>query len=94
MSSCFSIMAAAKRWSATCKGFTPAARSTGLVLSRQNIGKLNALYKIAHLAKGSVIAYSDDDVYHPQLAHSRTLEVLDTFPNVGAVTGFTSVSAW
>ncbi len=59
-----------------------------LVLSRQNIGKLNALYRIAHLASGSVIAYSDDDVYHLKGWLPAHLEVLDTFPNVGAVTGF------
>jgi len=58
------------------------------VLSRQNIGKLNALYRIAHLASGSVIAYSDDDVYHLKGWLPAHLEVLDTFPNVGAVTGF------
>ena len=59
-----------------------------LVLSAQNIGKLNALYRIAQLASGSVIAYSDDDVYHLKGWLPAHLEVLDTFPNVGAVTGF------
>jgi len=59
-----------------------------LVLSAQNIGKLNALYRIARLASGSVIAYSDDDVYHLKGWLPAHLAVLDTFPNVGAVTGF------
>ena len=59
-----------------------------LVLSAQNIGKLNALYRITQLASGSVIAYSDDDVYHLKGWLPAHLEVLDTFPNVGAVTGF------
>jgi len=59
-----------------------------LVLSAHNIGKLNALYRIAQLASGSVIAYSDDDVYHLKGWLPAHLAVLDTFPNVGAVTGF------
>ncbi len=59
-----------------------------LVLSAHNIGKLNALYRIAQLASGSVIAYSDDDVYHMKGWLPAHLAVLDSFPNVGAVTGF------
>jgi len=59
-----------------------------LVLSRQNIGKLNALWRIAHLAQGEVIAYTDDDVYHLPGWLPAHLEILDTYPNVGAVTGF------
>ncbi len=59
-----------------------------LVLSRQNIGKLNALWRIAHLAQGEVIAYTDDDVYHLPGWLTAHLEILDTYPNVGAVTGF------
>ncbi|MFZ3070225.1 MAG: glycosyltransferase family A protein [Anaerolineaceae bacterium] len=59
-----------------------------LVLSARNIGKLNALYRIAQLACGGVIAYTDDDVYHLPGWLPAHLEVLDTFPNVGAVTGF------
>ena len=35
-----------------------------------------------------MIAYSDDDVYHLKGWLPAHLEVLDTFPNVGAVTGF------
>ncbi len=59
-----------------------------LVLSRQNIGKLNALWRIAHLAQGEVIAYTDDDVYHLPGWLPAHLEVLDAYPKVGAVTGF------
>lgn len=59
-----------------------------LVLSRQNIGKLNALWRIAHLAQGEVIAYTDDDVYHLPGWLPAHLEVLGTYPKVGAVTGF------
>lgn len=59
-----------------------------LVLSGENIGKLNALWRIANLAQGQVIAYTDDDVYHLPGWLPRHLEILDTYPNVGAVTGF------
>ena len=59
-----------------------------LVLSKENIGKLNALWRIGQLAQGEVIAYSDDDVYHLPGWLPKHLEILDTYPNVGAVTGF------
>ena len=59
-----------------------------LVLSQQNIGKLNALWRIANLAQGEVIAYSDDDVYHMPGWLPKHLQILDTYPKVGAVTGF------
>ncbi len=59
-----------------------------LILSAHNIGKLNALYRIAQTASGEIIAYSDDDVYHLPGWLPAHLEILDTFPNVGAVTGF------
>ncbi len=59
-----------------------------LILSEQNIGKLNALWRIANLAQGEIIAYTDDDVYHKAGWLPQHLEILDTFPNVGAVTGF------
>lgn len=59
-----------------------------LLLSAQNIGKLNALWRIAHTAQGSVIAYTDDDVYHLKGWLPEHLKILDTYPNTGAVTGF------
>ena len=59
-----------------------------LILSRQNIGKLNALWRIAQVAQGELIAYSDDDVYHMDGWLEEHLKLLDNFPNVGAVTGF------
>lgn len=59
-----------------------------LILSKQNIGKLNALWRIAQLAQGQVIAYTDDDVYHLPGWLPRHLEILDKYPQVGAVTGF------
>ena len=59
-----------------------------LVLSKHNVGKLNALWRIGQLAMGSVIAYTDDDVYHMPGWLDAHLALLDTYPNVGAVTGF------
>ena len=59
-----------------------------LVLSNHNVGKLNALWRIGQLAMGSVIAYTDDDVYHMPGWLDAHLALLDGYPNVGAVTGF------
>lgn len=59
-----------------------------LLLSKHNIGKLNALRMIFDYAPGEVVAYTDDDVFHlPGWLHAH-LEIIDTYPNVGAVTGF------
>lgn len=73
-------------------GFLQALYNTGkidtLILSAENIGKLNALWRIAQAAQGKVIAYTDDDVYHLPGWLPEHLKVLDTYPNVGAVTGF------
>ncbi|NLE83455.1 MAG: glycosyltransferase family 2 protein [Chloroflexi bacterium] len=59
-----------------------------LVLSALNIGKLNALWRVANLAQGEIIAYSDDDVYHLPGWLPAHLQIMDSYPNVGAVTGF------
>jgi glycosyltransferase involved in cell wall biosynthesis len=57
-----------------------------LMLSDKNLGKGGAWNFIFQGAQGEVIAYSDSDVlFHPGwLEHS--IEILDTFPNVGMVT--------
>ena len=34
-----------------------------LMLSKHNMGKLNALYRIMQSAPGEIIAYTDDDVF-------------------------------
>ena len=46
------------------KAMQAAGQIDTLILSRHNIGKLNALWRIAQVAQGELIAYSDDDVYH------------------------------
>jgi glycosyltransferase involved in cell wall biosynthesis len=59
-----------------------------LHLSKSNIGKLNALNMIFNMAPGEIVAYCDDDVFHLPGWLRKHLEIIDTFPNVGAVTGF------
>ncbi len=59
-----------------------------LILSKRNIGKLNALKIIFNAAPGEIVAYTDDDVFHLPGWLGAHLAVIDTFPNVGAVTGF------
>ena len=59
-----------------------------LLLSKRNIGKLNALKIIFNTAPGEIVAYSDDDVFHLPGWLGQHLKIIDTFPNVGAVTGF------
>ena len=59
-----------------------------LILSDQNIGKLNALNIISKTAPGEIVAYTDDDVFHLPGWLEAHLEIIDTYPNVGAVTGF------
>ena len=59
-----------------------------LFLSKQNIGKLNALRVIFDAAPGEIVAYTDDDVFHLPGWLGEHLKIIDTYPNVGAVTGF------
>jgi glycosyltransferase involved in cell wall biosynthesis len=58
-----------------------------LMLSAQNIGKIGALKMIFASAPGEIIAYTDDDVFFLPGWLERHLHVIDTYPNVGAVTG-------
>jgi hypothetical protein len=59
-----------------------------LILSKENIGKLNALKIIFNSAPGEIVAYTDDDVFHLPGWLGEHLKIIDTFPKVGAVTGF------
>ena len=70
------------------KGLLELGKIDFLMLSRHNIGKLNALRAMFQAAPGEVIAYADDDIYHLLGWLQAHLEVLDAYPNVGAVTGF------
>ena len=57
-----------------------------------NIGKLAALRLIFSAAPGDLVAFSDDDVYHYPGWLSAELEVYDTFPRAGMVSGYVTPS--
>ena len=57
-----------------------------LVLSEKNVGKGGAWNFILAGAPGDVIAYSDSDVMFSPSWLSRSVEILQKFPNVGMVT--------
>ena len=59
-----------------------------LILSSRNIGKIGALQMITKSAPGEVLAYCDDDVFFLPGWLNQHLKVLDTYPDVGIVTGF------
>jgi hypothetical protein len=63
-----------------------AGRIQYLILSEKNLGKGGAWNIILAGAPGEIIAYSDSDIlYYPGWL-SRSVELLETFPNVGMVT--------
>lgn len=63
-----------------------AGRIQYLLLSEKNLGKGGAWNIILAGAPGEIIAYSDSDIlYYPGWL-SRSVELLETFPNVGMVT--------
>lgn len=58
-----------------------------LILSRRNIGKIDALRVLFQAAPGEIIAYSDDDIlFYPGWLEA-SLEVLRLFPRVGMISG-------
>jgi glycosyltransferase involved in cell wall biosynthesis len=59
-----------------------------LILSRQNVGKIAALQMIFKAAPGEYIAYTDDDVYFLPGWLDAHLEIFETYPQTGLVTGF------
>jgi len=58
-----------------------------LVLSEKNIGKAGAWNFIFGAAPGEYIAYADSDVYHFPGWLKPQIELLETFPQAGMVTG-------
>lgn len=59
-----------------------------LILSK-NIGKTNALKSVMRmLPAGSILAYGDDDIEYMPNWLAPQIEILETFPNVGTVTGW------
>ena len=57
-----------------------------LILSEKNMGKGGAWNMILAGAPGEIIAYTDSDVLFSPNWLSRSVEILETFPNVGMVT--------
>ena len=63
-----------------------AGRIQYLILSEKNMGKGGAWNVILAGAPGEIIAYTDSDVLFSPKWLSRSVEILETFPNVGMVT--------
>ncbi len=59
-----------------------------LILSSRNVGKADALQMIFKAAPGEIIAYTDDDILFMPGWLSTHLNILETYPKVGLVTGF------
>ncbi|MHC1740428.1 MAG: glycosyltransferase family A protein [Anaerolineaceae bacterium] len=57
-----------------------------LILSEKNLGKGGAWNIILNAAPGEVIAYTDNDCYFYPGWLSKSMQLLETFPNVGMVT--------
>jgi glycosyltransferase involved in cell wall biosynthesis len=57
-----------------------------LILSEKNLGKGGAWNMMLTGAPGDIIAYTDADVLFSPNWLSRSVEILETFPNVGMVT--------
>jgi len=58
-----------------------------LILSERNIGKIDALHVLFNAAPGEIIAYSDDDIFFYPGWLEAQLEVLESFPAAGMVSG-------
>ncbi len=63
-----------------------AGRIQFLLLSKENLGKGGAWNVIFQAAPGEVIAYADSDVLFHSGWLSKSMEILEGFPNVGMVT--------
>lgn len=58
-----------------------------LLSASLNLGKIGAFQILFRAAPGEIVAYCDDDIYHYPGWLGAHLEILDTYPNVGAVSG-------
>lgn len=70
------------------RGLRDEGRITQLILSSKNIGKPAALQTIFKACQSEIIAYTDDDVFFLPGWLEEHIRIIDTYPNVGAVTGF------
>jgi len=63
-----------------------AGRIQYLILSEKNVGKGGAWNVVLAGAPGEIIAYADSDVLFSPNWLARSVEILETYPNVGMVT--------
>jgi hypothetical protein len=59
-----------------------------LLRSERNVGKIGALQLLFRAAPGELIAYADDDFYYFPGWLDAQLNIMDTYPNVGMVSGY------
>jgi len=64
-----------------------AGRVDYLLLSRRNIGKIGAFAQIFNAAPGELVAYADDDIFFYPGWLEKHLEIYETYPQVGMVSG-------
>jgi glycosyltransferase involved in cell wall biosynthesis len=57
-----------------------------LILSEKNLGKGGAWNIMLNAAPGEIVAYSDNDAFFYSGWLSKSVEILETYPNVGMVT--------
>ncbi len=58
-----------------------------LIRSRENLGVIGAFKILFNAAPGEIIAYSDDDVFYYPGWLPASLQILDTYPNSGMISG-------
>jgi glycosyltransferase involved in cell wall biosynthesis len=58
-----------------------------LLLSKRNIGKIGALNILLRAAPGEIVAYSDDDIFFYPGWLEAHIEIIETYPRVGMVSG-------
>jgi len=64
-----------------------------IISSQQNIGKMGAFKIMFKAAPGNIIAYSDDDIYFYPGWMEAHLEILESFPRAGMVSGLPVLSS-
>jgi glycosyltransferase involved in cell wall biosynthesis len=58
-----------------------------LLLSRRNLGKIGAFRILFNAAPGDIVAYADDDIFFYPGWLPAHMNILETFPEVGMVSG-------
>jgi len=69
------------------KEFQDSGKIDYLLLSDRNIGKIGAFNILFHAAPGEIVAYSDDDIFFYPGWIEAHIEILETYPRVGMVSG-------